>query len=139
MIRAATVTRRNLLRTLLCLSAFALPWPPHALAKWLGSRAHEPLALSLATFFSHKESAKIIGLQYLRFAPKEADVHLLVELICSHRPERRRELTIAEVNKRRQLLLLQQRQDFEHGRIVKLHGWILSETEVRLCALAALV
>ena len=134
-----TITRRNFLCTLLCLSVFTLSRLPRALVKWRGARVHEPLALSLANFFSHKQSAKIIGLQYLRFAPKEADVHLLVELICSHRPERRTELTIANVNKRRELLLLQQRQDFEHGRIVKLHGWILSETEVRLCALTALV
>ena len=37
------------------------------------------------------------------------------------------------------LLADQQRQDFEAGPSVKVRGWILSETDVRLCAQAPLI
>jgi hypothetical protein len=99
--------------------------------------AVDPLALSLAHFYIHNKSAKIVGLEYLRCVPREANVRLLVDLICSSRKERRVELAKASKQKRRKMLLLQQRQDFEQGRIVMVQGWILSETEARLCALAA--
>jgi hypothetical protein len=36
------------------------------------------------------------------------------------------------------MLLHRHSQDFEHGRFVKVQGWILSVTEARLCALVAL-
>ena len=98
----------------------------------------EPLAEKLTEFFVHRESAKVIGRKYLLHVPKEANVDLLVNLLCSFQQARYAELAQADRGKLRELLLYQQRQDFEHGHIVKVQGWILSETEVRLCALAAL-
>jgi hypothetical protein len=98
----------------------------------------DPLASSLANFFTDRQSAAIIGLEYLRSIPEEANIHLLINLICSFRPERRPELANINIEEYRELLVLQQRDDFEHNRMVKIHGWILSETEARLCALAAL-
>lgn len=133
------ITRRSFLHTSVWLSAFGLSGAAHALIKLVASSTPDPLALSLASFFIHNESAKIIGLEYLRCAPREADARLLVDLICSCQAEHKLELAKADMEQRRELLLLQQRQDFERGRIVKVQGWILSETEVRLCALAALV
>jgi hypothetical protein len=115
---------------------------PLRLPAILGQRdtAHslDPLSWKLAHFFLHKKSAKKIGLEYLRCVPREADTHLLTDLICSSQEERWAQLAHADGRMRRELLLHQQRQDFAHGRIVKVQGWILSETEVRLCALAAL-
>lgn len=103
--------------------------------------SHSPSLLpwKLTHFFLHKESAKVIGVEYLRVAPMEADVQLLTGLICSFEEKRRAEFAHADAGKLRILLLRQQRQDFERGRIVNVHGWILSRTEARLCALAALV
>ena len=73
-------------------------------------------------------SARLVGFAWL-----------WVSKCCSSRKDRRAELAKAERGKLRELLLAQQRQDFEHGRIVKVQGWILSETEARLCTLAALI
>jgi hypothetical protein len=98
----------------------------------------DPLASSLANFFTHRQSAAIIGFEYLRYIPEEANIHLLVNLICSFRPERWAELANINMEEYRELLILQQRDDFQHNRMVRIHGWILSETEARLCALAAL-
>jgi hypothetical protein len=130
-------TRRKFLRICLYLG-FALPWLLRDFTKGRTSRNVDPLASSLADLFSNRKSASIIGLEYLRHKPEEADVHLLVEQICLCRARGRGELQKASRERRRELLTLQQRQDFHHSRTVKVHGWILSETEARLCALAAL-
>jgi len=133
------ITRRGFLRVLTFLSAFGLARPARALAKLGEARAPNSLVSKLAGFFSHKESAALVGREYLRCAPGEADARLLEDLICSFQDKRRAELADADTAKLRELLLLRQRQDFEEGRIVHVHGWILSETEARLCALADLI
>lgn len=138
MIMYGNMTRRSVLRILVCLSALGLTSPARALAKLGGSSTPDPLVLKLAQFFVHKGSASVVGREYLRSVPEEADARLLVDLICSGQIERRAELAKADRGELRELLLLQQRHDFEHGRIVNVQGWILSETEVRLCALTAL-
>jgi hypothetical protein len=132
-------TRRSFVHILVCLGFFTFFRPAYAFIKQGASRTSDPLASSLASFFTHKESAAIMGFEYLRYRPGEANIRLLVDLICACRPERHAELAQAETKKCRELLARQQRQDFEHNRVVKVHGWILSETEARLCALAALI
>lgn len=81
-------------------------------------------------------SANNVGGEYLRCVPIEADKARLVSLICNgdgapalveRTPEAIREWTRAKI-----------RDDFGAGRIVQIGGWILSETEARLCALSAL-
>lgn len=135
----AKIARRSFLHILVNLGALGIIRPTQALATLGTSGARAPLALDLARFFAHRDSAKRVGLEYLRCVPREADERLLVDLICSSRAERRAELDQANKGKLRELLRLQMRQDFEHGRIVNVQGWILSETEGRLCALAALL
>ena len=130
-------TRRSFLHILGSLSLFVLSRSAHALTKKGVPETFNPLVSSLTRSFIHRESAAIIGLEYLRYRPIEANVHLLVDLICTSRSEQRAELVKADTEKCRELLARQQRQDFEHNRVVKIHGWILSETEARLCALAA--
>jgi hypothetical protein len=133
------MTRRTFLHILGFLSALGLTRPARALAKLGGSSAPDPLALKLAKFFVHKDSASMVGREYLRSVPEEEDARLLVDLICSGQVGRRETLLGADLKELREWLRGQQRLDFEHGRIVKVQGWILSETEVRLCALAALL
>lgn len=135
----ATITRRIFLRIVLGLSALGLTGPARALAKLGESGAPDPLALKLAKFFIHKDSAAVVGREYLRSVPGEEDARLLVDLICSGQAAGRANLVGADLKELREWLRHQQCQDFEHGRIVKVQGWILSETEARLCALAALI
>ena len=126
------------MRALACLSFCMLPAPRFAWRHLRVSRDVDLLAFSLANLFSHRESAARVGREYLRVRPDEGNLNSLIDLICLSRPERRAELAKANTKRRRELLALQQREDFEQCRIVKVHGWILSETEARLCAVAAL-
>jgi hypothetical protein len=139
MMTAATLTRRHLMRALTSLGAFALLSPGRALASLRIANPYDPLALKLAQVFTHSPSAAIVGLEYLRCVPGEADVDRLVDLICASLPTRRAELAQADMEKLRELLRSQQRQDFDRDHTVKVQGWILSQTEVRLCGLAALI
>jgi hypothetical protein len=127
--------RRSFLRA--CLGFFVFPRPLYSSLSQRLLRTSD-LASSLTHLFSHRESAIVVGLEYLQYRPGEADVDRLVDLICLCRPERRAELARAKVERLREVLKLQQREDFRYSRIVKVHGWILSETEARLCALVAL-
>jgi GAF domain-containing protein len=95
--------------------------------------------MALANFFVHKESAKVIGRAYLQRVPEESEVSRLVAGICSLQVEQHTECAKAAPKRYRDLLLQQQQQDFEHGRVVSVAGWILSQTEARLCALATLL
>ena len=96
-------------------------------------------AKTLASFFRPKESAYCIGQEYLKLVTNESDISLLVELICSSNPNSKHYLMKIHHKKLRELILTQQRQDFENGEIVNLHGWMLSKTEARICALVRLI
>lgn len=139
MITLHSMSRRCVLFGLLYLATLCMSQPRRAfsyLSTWLVS---ESLGSKLLKLLEDKDSAKVIGREYLRQAPKEADEHLLIDLLCACGPEGRAELARADAVKLRDWLSLKQRRDFEHGQVVDVQGWILSETEVRLCALAAVV
>lgn len=139
MTRFPVLTRRSFLGTLFSLGAILLLQPLICFLLRDRSRRPDLLSLELASFFHHKESARTIGLEYLRMMPNEADAGRLTRLICSRWQSSYDGMTVLDPANMKRLILRQQRDDFEKGRILNVRGWILSETEVRLCALAALV
>jgi hypothetical protein len=77
---------------------------------------------ALVATFTNRTSAAIVGRSYLDLRPAEADIGTLLRLIDAD-PETVRDKV---------------HDDFVSGRVVALDGLVLSETELRLCALAAL-
>jgi hypothetical protein len=139
MTKFAIPTRRSFLRMLFFLGATAFLRRANVFGTTDISHAEDWVSSKLANFFHNKESARAIGLEYLRIVPAEANARQLTHLICSPWAQRYDETAHADAAKIKTILLRQQREDFEMGRIVELQGWILSQTEARLCALAALV
>jgi hypothetical protein len=131
-----SMTRRRFLQASLFIGAVLSTRRRDLVVAMNGSYTADALSVTLADFFYDKKSAKVVGWEYLRSVPMEGNTAKLTRLICSSRYE---ELVCADGSKIRDLLLRQQREDFEKGRIVNVHGWILSETEARLCALTALI
>ena len=131
-------SRRKFLLVLLGSGAYSLIYPNRAVSSWEQSRTTDALRTTLADFFDHKESARVVGLEYLCDTPAEWDVELLVDRIFFDRIRCRTEFGKAGTNTRREVLLKQIHDDFEKGRVVKVRGWVLSQTEARLCALAGL-
>ena len=86
-------------------------------------------AAELTHFFRHPNSARHVGQAYLRLNPEEADLSHLLEILGANTAQ----------PPLRPMLLAQLRQDFEAGRMVNVQGWMLAQTEARLCAVAALL
>jgi hypothetical protein len=94
-------------------------------------------AARLVGLFKHPASARAIGAVYLAGHPEEADARRLIELVigADGDPPAIRDMSDPEL---RAWLRGRLARDFATERIVKLDGWLLAATEVRLCALVAL-
>jgi hypothetical protein len=136
---SGNLPRRVFLQMLLSLNVYALSRPACSYAPQEAPHFSDPLPSKLASFFLHKQSAKNIGLEYLKVAPMEADISLLSNLICSFDGDYRVELLHADSGGFRELLRQRLCVDFEQGDIVIVNGWLLAATEARLCALTALL
>jgi hypothetical protein len=135
----AIVTRRHCLRMFLGLGAVLLLRRTDVFGTMTSSSTGHLLSSKLVDLFHDKKSARVIGLEYLRIVPGESHPRQLTNLICSRWQGRYDDIAHVDTARIKELLLRQQREDFEKGRIVNVQGWILSETEARLCALATLV
>jgi hypothetical protein len=133
------LTRRALLRLGALLGAGGVHHLAAARTVLEGVPGSDALAVKLTQVYRHSESAKRVGLAGLRCGAVESDIALLVHRICSGQSVAHEELAHTATPELRELLARQIRDDFAHDRIVNLEGWILAETEVRLCALAALI
>lgn len=132
-------TRRSFLHELAFSVAFLFARPLHVVLREHSSSADNRLMLRLASVLEHRESAAIIGEEYLRCVPEEHNVDVLVDLVCSPGGGEQRELMYSgDAKALRAILSSRQRDDFANDRTIMVQGWILSTTEVRLCALAAL-
>jgi hypothetical protein len=136
---SGNLPRRLFLQVLLSLHVLVFSRPAHSYARKDAVEPSDPLPSKLASFFQHKQSAKKVGLEYLKIAPSEADTSLLSNLICSDDEDYRAKLLCADPSRFNELLRQRLSVDFEQDRIVCIHGWILAVTEARLCALTALL
>ena len=97
-------------------------------------------AVRLARLLEGRESARAVGFAYLgTLADPEASPSALTDAIALALPGGHRALATAGKAELRELVAGRTAADFGEDRTLRLRGWILSETEARLCALAALV
>jgi hypothetical protein len=131
------VKRRNLLKLLTCFSlgTIATPWVKNQLNPQPENPLEAAVEAELLSVFSSLKSAKFIGEKYLKTANRTFDRHQFLAELCTHCQPNGSAPSIEQL---RSGLRSRQQQDFAEGRIVELDGWMLSETEVKLCALAAL-
>jgi hypothetical protein len=92
----------------------------------------------LAGLLRHQEGARLLGREYLRAVPTEASTRVLTARVVERLPGGLRTLDTAEDERLHELVLRATVEDFEGLRTVELRGWVLAQTEARLCALAAL-
>ncbi len=129
------ITRRVFIRAMAWLSTLGVAGADRALA---GFGIFCPADAAHNLFFRHPESAAVIGREYLKDRPGESDARVLGELISISSGGTPDRTCRADPDDIRRRLRRRVRLDFEEGRVVKVRGWILSETEARLCALAAI-
>ena len=100
--------------------------------------------MQLPGLVTHLQSAKTIGKAYLRRFPDEGEVQTLSRSIGldGHTEFQRKTRHLPPVRSEqclRSWVRDRIRADFTDGRVVILDGWILSQFEVRLCALIHLI
>jgi hypothetical protein len=105
---------------------------------WPALQASPSVSERLAGLLNHEESARIVGLVYLRVFPGEASPGVLTARLVERLPEGLQTLRTADDSRIRELLRRGIAEDFRDLRIVELHGWVFARTEARLCALTAL-
>ena len=136
------MTRHFKVRRKIAIGLGVLPWlnKPVLGASMRSSTPAEQcrvLAHTMVDLLPHRSSAATIGKLYLRHRPSEAEIEALVRGICSGDEEQ----FVAAINDGpalRQLLRDRSRMDFVQGSTFKLEGCLMSVTELRWLALAAL-
>lgn len=132
------LTRRKFCLDLTVTASLAFLFPWQTLLG--GSYADMPMRSvdTLTGIIPNQESAAIIGREYLRIKPDEADVQKLVQLLNVRRDLTQDHQVQVDKSVLRTVLKKRQSDDFKCGRTVRIQGWVLSETECRLFALSAL-
>jgi hypothetical protein len=127
------ITRRRLLAAA---GGLAVPLALAPLRPWsaLVDIAPTSRAARLAGLLADQESAAAVGRAYLDSVPAEADSRVLVERLSASLGKGR---TLGDDELRR-LLARRIDRDFADERVATVKGWVLSVTELRLCALCAL-
>lgn len=104
----------------------------------LGCGGAGSLRASLDGFYTDRQAARIVGRIYLNTAPPgESDPDELVARIAGDNLASWESLA-ADRDSLFDAVRARHRDDFEQGRTASVDGWVLSRTEARLCALAAL-
>ena len=136
------MTRHFKVRRRIAIGLGVLPWLN---TPAVGARTHYPtpteqcsvLAQAMVDLLQQHSSAVAIGRTYLRHRPTDAGVELLVLGICQGEEERFM-ATINDAPALKQLLKDRIPTDFMRGSTFKLEGCLMSMTELRWLALAAL-
>ena len=111
---------------------------PHGAWAWLRDAPRPDAAERLLSALGRPESAAVVGRRYLAGHPGEADRRRLAESLDLDLRRQDCDPAQADPARLRAGITRQVRADFAHGRVVRVDGWVLSVTEARLCALAAL-
>lgn len=105
---------------------------------WLPIGRGPGAADRLASVLGRPASAAAVGRAYLAGHPGEADRDWLAAQLSADLRLRDCDPARSEAARLRAGLSRQLRADFAQSRVVRVDGWVLSVTEARLCALAAL-
>ena len=107
---------------------------------WIVGRSPRRAATdNLVQLLSNRTSVVRVGTAYLVTAPEDADPNVAIDRMRRHGDALASALETGSPGQVRILAARDIREDLAEGRIVKVAGWLLSQTEARLCALALML
>ncbi len=117
----------------------------HALAVLAGTllprlgwpRRDLPAGDSWQSLVGNPQSGRTVGRAYLTSRSGRVDPRALERLLLPADPQRAA-WVLGDVERLRRHVRERIRSDFEAGRTVRVRGWVLAETEARVCALLSL-
>ena len=130
------IGRRELLRAMAALGAACL-----ARAGGIALSAcfrEDRLERALRAFFADREAAREVGSAVLAALPDAASARILMDRLGRRRGAELRALADSDPERLAEALRAQHREDLALGRVVVVRGWVLSQTEAWLLALAAI-
>lgn len=133
-----TPERRLTRRRFIALGAISLAAASAGTVKLIGGNGADPrkrLPRRVAASFTDLRSATLVGEAYRREHAGENDRRRLVNLLSASNGAWLRVSRPAEI---RRLARAEAHRDYRGERMAAVGGWYLSQTEVRLCALASL-
>ena len=92
----------------------------------------------LARLFRNYEGVTAVGKKYLACIPFETDAEKLAQQALPGAENTAMGAGEVGYDQFKAVVHSRVRDDFRQGRVINLDGWVLSETEVRLCSLLAL-
>ena len=131
-------SRRKFCRLMLTIGTSIAISPALAHVKSMQTPAYSDLRQKLVGLFHNQESARIIGMEYLKNTPEESHHKILIEKIFTNSDTRLEIQTESSPHRIKSILVKKIREDYEYGRIIYLKDWIISITEARISALAAI-
>jgi hypothetical protein len=129
--------RRGFLGAVALGGALWAAWAGQARA-WLQLAGATPAEARLLAVLARPDSAAAVGRAYLAGHPAEADRARLAAGLAEAARCQDCDPAQAPAERLRAALARPIRADFAAARVVRVDGWVLSATEARLCALAAL-
>jgi len=129
--------RRQFLTAFALAGALWTAWQTRARA-WLPIGRGATAADRLVAVLGRPASAAVVGRAYLAGHPAEAKRDWLAERLGADLRCQDCDPARSDAARLRAGLARQLRADFGQSRVVRVDGWVLSLTEARLCALAAL-
>jgi hypothetical protein len=130
-------TRRSILTAIARSSGLALAFAGRSIFASAPASSIQQSAQRLRSLIRDPNSARAIGRIYLREVPAEQDPEMLTRLILPFMALDAEEAARLDRAALAARFAATVQADFGNGRTIGVHGWILSRTEVRLCALWA--
>jgi hypothetical protein len=125
-------SRRSFLAGSLLLVGATTGTTPASTEAWIPELGERITSWRLSGLFEDPHSAGVVGRRYLEERSGQVDTSSLLDEVLPRGIRARPEAEI------RTLLAARIREDFANRTTVEVGGWVLSETEARLCALVAL-
>ena len=133
---APACSRREVLEGLVLVGASALALAAGAAIP--ACSGPDPLEGALLGFYRDRSAARAVGREVLALEPARARAVDWTARVVRDRAGALRDLARSDPQGLASALRAQHREDFAQGRVVVVRGWVLSETESALLALAAL-
>jgi hypothetical protein len=132
------LTRRRLLFAL-SLSFTGLLYSTRGMASLPEKPKYKAIANGLISIFSHKESLRLIGQEYIKQIPgKESELALVTSILDGKSGAVFQDSMLLDKKELKKFIQLKVQGDFNNARTVSVEGWVLSKTEADLSALAYL-
>ena len=132
------IKRRELLQSIIAFPLLLTASPAHTVVKENTASMEQQLSNRLLSVITDKQSASKIGSEYLKRSLSERNAEKITDEIFHANQILKSRMMKISTEELKEIISKIISSDFQNSRVVSINGWVLSETEARLYALAHL-